>query len=545
MKYDPKNKTSMEKELIRTGLWAGLALLLACGGCSKDEDGESGGAGNVKGVEVTVTPDRESILRNPFSGWVLYAGLGDGLADDYWEQYDRLECPSVPEGYVKVSDYASMLLIRIRWADANPERGVYIWDEGVNTKQAQRLRMLMEGAEERGLKLVFNFTADSRDFTYQMVPEYVREEIETAGREVYWSKNGSTDLWTPYPDDPAFQECYAEFMRAFAAKFDDPDITAFIGGFGIGLWGEYHSCIYSTGDDSPREAVFDWVTNLWNETFKNVPIAVQVHRWIGTDTQWDGDKYDPDSERLIQKAVDMGFSMQSAAFGMHTYFSTWEKSMLQKNRYLRPIASEGGWVRKHGISAIQGDGYSDWGDVRRGEYEDAIGSCVNTMDFRYNRNITESETWSWFNEAYEYVLKFIREGCYRLYPDRLTLPETLTNGSKATLAHRWVNLGYSYCPTNIPQYHDKYKVAFALLDPETKQPVKLYFDEQAQPCDWHKGSRTQYTFTFDVGTVAAGNYKWAVGIVDTSKQNAIGIRLAAKDRVTPDGWVELSDVRVE
>ena len=132
----------MKKEMIRTGLWAGLSLLLACGGCSKDEDGESGGAGNVKGVEVTVTPDRESILRNPFSGWVLYAGLGDGLANDYWEQYDRLECPSVPEGYVKVSDYASMLLIRIRWADANPERDVYIWDEGVDTKQAQRLRLL-------------------------------------------------------------------------------------------------------------------------------------------------------------------------------------------------------------------------------------------------------------------------------------------------------------------------------------------------------------------------------------------------------------------
>lgn len=536
----------MKKEMIRTGLWAGLSLLLVCGGCSKDEDGESGGAGNVKGVEVTVTPDRESILRNPFSGWVLYAGLGDGLADDYWEQYDRLECPSVPEGYVKVSDYASMLLIRIRWADANPERGVYIWDEGVDTKQAQRLRLLMEGAKERNMKLVFNFTADSRDFTYQIVPEYVREAIEADGREVYWSKNGSKNLWTPYPDDPAFQECYEEFMRAFAAKFDDPDITAFVGGFGIGKWGEYHTCIYSTGDDSPREEVFDWVTNLWNETFKNVPIAVQVHRWIGTGTQWDGDKYDPDSERLVQKAVDMGFSMQSAAFGMHTYFSTWEKSMLQKNRYLRPIASEGGWVRaSHSLDAIQKDGYSDWGDVRKGEYQDAIGSCVNTMDFRYNSNITEGETWSWFNEAYEYVLKFIREGCYRLYPDRLTLPETLTNGSKATLAHRWVNLGYSYCPTNIPQYHDKYKVAFALLDPETKQPVKLYFDEQAQPCDWHKGARTQYTFTFDVGTVAAGNYKWAVGIVDTSKQNEIGIRLAAKDRVTPDGWVELSDVRVE
>ena len=172
-----------------------------------------------------------------------------------------------------MSDYASMLLIRVRWSDANPERGVYIWDDGVNTKQAQRLRMLMEGAKERGLKLAFNFTADSRQFHYNIVPEYVREDIEAAGRTVYESTTGTAShVWTPYPDDPIFQKHYAEFMKAFAEKFDDPDLTAFIGGVGIGLWGEYHTCIYSTGDETPREAVFDWLTNLWADTFKNVPV---------------------------------------------------------------------------------------------------------------------------------------------------------------------------------------------------------------------------------------------------------------------------------
>ncbi len=156
---------------------AGIAAIIAAGGfagCGKEENTEKK-TETVNGVEVTVIPDRETMYRNPFSGWVLYAGLGDGLADDYWEQYDRLPCSAVPEGYVNVSDYASMLLIRIRWSDANPERGVYIWDEGVDTKQARRLKMLMDGARERNLKLVFNFTADSRDFHYNIVPEYVRE----------------------------------------------------------------------------------------------------------------------------------------------------------------------------------------------------------------------------------------------------------------------------------------------------------------------------------------------------------------------------------
>ena len=32
---------------------------------------------------------------------------------------------------------------------------------------------------------------------------------------------------------------------------------------------------------------------------------------------------------------------------------------------------------------------------------------------------------------------------------------------------------------------------------------------------------------------------WAVGIVDTTKQNEIGIRLAVKNNVTSAGWLKL------
>lgn len=521
-----------------------LAVAALVVACSSGNGGDEPEPTPTAGKTVTVAPDRETFYRNPFSGWLLYSGLGDGLADDFWEHYDNF--PS-QVGNVKVSDYASSLLIRIRWSHVEQTKGVFAWQDGVDNKYARRLRMLREGAKARGLKLVFNFTVDSRDFTEQMVPEYVRQEIEAAGGKVYRS-GSSNQYWTPYPDDPVFQKCYADFMRAFAKEFNN-DQTTFIGGFGIGLWGEYHTCIYSTGDGKPKEAVFDWITDLWAEVFTNVPIACQVHRCIGATTG--SGAVDPDAERLIQKAVDKGFSLQSAAFGMTDYFASWEKNILLKHRYKAPIAAEGGWITGSGghrywtdSSGKYREGHPE--DVRLGEYDDAIGSCVNTLDLRYSSDFSKGETASWFSDAYELVTKWLTEGCYRLYPGTVVLPENISANKQISIQHRWTNLGYSYCPTNLPQYHDKYKVAFALLNPSTNKPVKVYFDEQAKPCDWHKSKPTTYTFKFNTDQIAAGKYTWAVGIVDTSKpDNEIGIYIAAKNGTTADGWVTLCDVTVK
>lgn len=238
--------------------------------------------------------------------------------------------------------------------------------------------------------------------------------------------------------------------------------------------------------------MFDFLTDTFVKEFTRIPITLNAHRWIGTGVQWDGDRFDPDSERLVQKGVDKGFSLQSAAFGMKTWFGNWEKSMLFNNRYDVPVASEGGWVKASHGDNYKGDGYRDWADVRKGEFLDAQGSCVNTMDLRYNESLEVSEAWSWFNEAYEYVERFIQEGCYRIYPDRLTLPESFSHGDKVAISHRWQNLGWSYCPTNIKQWEGRYRTAFALLDKETLQPVSIRFDEQARPSDWIKGKPRSY-----------------------------------------------------
>lgn len=74
--------------------------------------------------------------------------------------------------------------------------------------------------------------------------------------------------------------------------------------------------------------------------------------------------------------------------------------------------------------------------------------------------------------------------------------------------------------------------------------MKTYVD--LAPClnEWIKGKPSTYEFSFSLGGVPAGNYTWAVGIVDTTKDNEIGIRIAAKAETTPEGWVKISDVSV-
>lgn len=519
-------------------LIAAILLTVLLPGCDKPDNGD--GSGTVTGgvqiegnVTVTVTPERSKNLRNPLNGWMLYSGIGDGLSATFWEDYDDFQSS---EGKVKVSDYANILLIRGVWSQLNPEEGVYVWQESCNTKPAQRFRYLVNGARERGMKLAFGFSVDSRDKHENSTPDWVRLKPGIKG---FSSTTGSVQVWSPYPDCPVFQECYEKFIRDFAAEMNNHEVVDVIEGVGLGKWGEYHSCMYSTGNMKPREEVFDWVCDLFMKYFTEVPVHMNYHRWIGTGTEWGGeDKYDPDSERLINKAISKGFILGSGAFGMYPYYSTWEKNFVASHRYEVPVTCEGGWV------AAQ-HGSKDYAAIRRDEFDDARHACANTMDLRYNSNISIGETYSWFNNAFDLVKQFIADGAYRLYPDRLSLPETASVGEEVTITHRWSNLGYAYCPTNINSWKDIYKVAFALLDPQTEEPVALYIDENAHPHEWIKSRPVSYTFKTSLTGLQPGKYTWAVGIIDVKCNNKIGIQISAKRNIAENGWLKLCDITVQ
>lgn len=528
----------------RYGLLFGIMSMLSIviGACSDDNDNLGANSWEIPGnVIVSTIPERTEIIKNPMMGWIMYAGLGDGLADSYWEDYDNMQSSA---GIIRVSDYATTLFIRAAWSDFNPEEGKYAWDEDVNTKAAQRFKMLVKGARERGLKLAFAVIIDSQDKSYDFSPLYVKD----AGAVGYDTKVGSSsrNVWSAYPDDPVFQQYYEKFIADFAKKYNDPDVTQFFSGQGFGKWGESHTVFYSTEDNTPREAVFNWSIDLMRNAFDKIPVVVYYHRAIGLRAR--DTSYDEETERLLQSAVDKGYCLRHDAFGMKSSdwgYSTWERAFAAKQRYKRPIIMEGGWVKKTHGSSITGDGYKDFVDVRHGEFDEGKGAYVNMMDLRYSSDIINGETYSWFNDAYSLVQEFITDGGYRLYPDKISVPYEVSNGATVRITHRWSNLGWGYCPTNLPQWKDKYQVAFALLDKSALTPKYVFIDSEPAISDWIKGSPKTYTSNIKVADVAAGDYLWAVGLVDTTKDNAIGINISAKkDRLTADGWLKLCDVTV-
>lgn len=512
-----------------------LAILLICSGnlsaCSGDNDGGNDDNGElpVGNVTIKITPDKKTVLRNPLNGWVLY--FNRGWDENFWTEtgYDNVNVPELSEP-VKVSDYASTCYLRTSWSSLEPEEGKYIWND-----PNARLTRLLKSALDRGMRLSFRIVVDGRDQGLN-TPQYVFD----AGADWYPDPNGSNgaNRKSPYPDDPVFQQKYEKFIEAFAQKFNDPDKVDFIDAYGLGKWGEAHTMVYK--DYGNKSKVFDWITSLYARCFTKIPLVINYHRLVGANNTSGWGAVASDTEQLLNSAIEKGYSLRHDAFGMNGYYQDWEKQFASRWNYKRPIIMEGGWIiNQHRYWIDPSNKYREGHpeDVRQGEFDASAEARVNMMDFRGG-----DETASWF-KCFALVQRFVSEGGYRLYPDMISLPKEVKGGQKVTIVHRWNNMGWGYCPTNIPQWNQRYKVAFALLD-DKKEVKKVFVDEQTDLSTWLKGQPATYDFDLTLKGVSVGAYKWAVGLVDTTKNNAIGLQMAVKNNLLESGWVELLDVKV-
>lgn len=478
----------------------------------------------AKTVKTNVAPDTLRVLRNPLNGWVMYGGRS--WDDTFWQEkgYDRMQ---TTDGPVRVSDYANTFYLRTSWASLNPEEDVYTWND-----PDSRLMRVLRSALNRNMKLAFRIVVDGRDQGLN-TPAYVFK----AGAKGFKDPN-NPNVTCPYPEDSVFQAKFEKFLTAMATYFNDPDKVDFIDAFGLGKWGEAHAVKYA--DYTKKHAVYDWITSLYACTFTRIPLIINYHRMVADTLSWASPR--PDSRQLLESAIAKGYSLRHDAFGMTGYYEQWERDFADQWRFRRPIIMEGGWItggqHRYWIdpSGQYRKGHPE--DVRHGEYEASREAHVNMMDMRVG-----DETRSWFEDCFPLVKQFVKEGGYRLYPSEVCAPDRAKAAGEVTLSHSWENMGWGYCPTNIPQWNYKYKVGIALVDAQGRI-AQLFVDDSTDPGRWIKGTPTSYDTTFRLN-VPKGKYRWAIGLVDKTKDNAIGLQMAVPEKDTAAGWLMLNEIRIK
>ena len=519
-----------------------LVVPVGCSGTGPEEEGTDGTvAGNTR---VTVRAERETMVRNPLNGWVMY--LGRSWDENFWTNPDSGyspydEMPTSEGTTVRVSDYSNTAYLRTSWASLEPTEGNYVWRD-----PNSRYSKMLKSCTDRGLRLAFRIVIDGRD-QGQNTPEYV---FDTYGAKAYTNSgqpvtSGYTGYRSPYPDDENFQRCYEKFLTEFAKDFNDFGVVDFVDGFSLGKWGEAHALIFQ--DNADKLPVFEWMTDLYSSLFTEVPLFVNYHRLLGDTNQssWQNTP-SPDTEGMIESAVGKGYGIRHDAFGMYTYYKDWERGIASEYNFRCPVIMEGGWItdgtHRYWNSVYPDEPYEEDrpDQVRQGEYDMSQEARVNMMDFRVHHKIQ-----TFFEMRFDLVKSFIEDGGYRLCPSIVTVPETAAEGSTVTVTSRWSNYGWGYCPNNLPSFGYRFKGAFALLDSEDNV-VKVFVDEQIEPSEWLLNSPTEYTTEIDLSGVPAGQYMWAIGIVDTKKDNVPGLNMAVtSSRLTDDGWARLIGLTVE
>jgi hypothetical protein len=456
---------------------------------------------------VHFKPDTVTVLRNPAMGWGLYADIvGKHPDPDTW--WKGLE-PGVAK--------SNFFYYRCRWSALEPEEGKYAWEHD------ERFKKMMAHARKHGLKLAFRVIVRSQDNAEQATPDFVRQ----AGAEGF-PCTSNKDFWEPYPDDPVFQQKFAAFVRAFGKAFDDPEVVDFVDGNGLGWWGEQHHL--GLKSEANKDAVLEWICSVYASAFQRVLLVYCFGSEFGLESE-------------LRIAVrKYGYIPRRDGLGSE-WFTQPQKDFINEHFPAVPLIGEACYWSLDSYKTFPIDRIRKFNSLREilvGSVIDALEGHSNTFDLRNPPDLAV-----WLREAPDMVDKFIAEGGYRLLPTKIEYPQEVSAGVKSEYRHCWTNIGCGVCPNANLRWNKKYQVAFALFaNKESAKPQAVVVDAVAEPSRWIKGKSADYVSSF-TWNVPPGTYRLAVGIVDTTRQNQIGIRCAIADAPRPDGWLDAGTISVK
>jgi lysophospholipase L1-like esterase len=487
----------------------------------------------------TFVADTTSVLRNPCTGWAIYCEgwefentwrsiYPQVNAVNFWKQMDS----------ISAHKYATHIYIRILWSALEPEEGKYAW------KFNKEYIQFIEEAKKRNLKLSFRVYCSTKSRTEEGTPKYVFD----AGAGYRWDsgiRNGKEyRVRDAFMDDPVFLEKFETFIKAFAKEYDNPDVTDFVDGFGAGWWGEGHHNNLKDINNLPM--LIDKLTGFYYNNFKNVITVYNLaHKHPDPTIVSDFEL----AKELVYE--QRGFIPRRDGLGSH-WFSQGDRDRLQYYFFPNniPLIGEGCYWLSNPVADTDTKFTLDtrfdmktWPEALKKGLDDALNFHANTFDLRVPK-----EAKLWIEEMPDQVQRFITHGGYRFVPESINFSNEVVAGGKIRVTHTWKNTGVGLLPNNHPNWNQKYKVAFALFEPKSKQQVSKTILEQPNPGTWKRGRYYTYQNQVDVGK-GKDSLLLAVSIFDTKKGEP-GLELSVKDesfnKWYPVGMVAVkNDAKIE
>ena len=449
---------------------------------------------------------------NPYKGWVGWADINEGDVDTILSEHN-------------------LIYVDIKWSELEPEKGTYAFDAIEEQYQFKKW-------QAQGCRMVFRFVMDNpnlingdpnikrMDIPQWLYDELAEENAEGEGAGTFY--NGETILgmlggvgFSPNYKSEKLLAYHEAAIKAFAERYDDPAITAYVEVGSLGHWAEFHTWPTGTGEFPDPELAQKYMSAYVN-AFHNVRVGIRKPYAVAAENNWGlyndifGVTSDGGTPTFLEWAAsgntDMPGSTEEdiAASAMPDWWKLNYSGGEFANGDFRTNALN------ENICAVL--------DQIRDSHTTWLGPC-SACDFKVGDPQYESF-------RYNIETMFSTMGYnYGIYS--LSKPERLIVGEDNALAITWNNMGvapiYYNCPVTLILKDGSGKVVY----------------EQAQDFDtttWLPGRSTVNASIKVPADIAAGEYTLAVKMTTADSRQDV-IRLAMEGEQS-DGSYDLYTITV-
>ncbi len=409
---------------------------------------------------IDMPENEELITKNPGKGWIRY-GVNSN------EVYDA----ALAE---KALYYSKVGYYRYTWNAIEPEEGQYNW---------KPIDDAIESWASKGMTFGFGVMCLDTTSPEQFVtPKWVFD----AGAEYFFgvgtqsgdSSPGSVNAsgtYLPIQDDPIYMEKAENFVKAMAERYDNDPRVEFIDIRTYGNYGEFHILDCPPGYPPISNEAMHWHIDMHTKYFKNTQIIVP------SGFSYTVNKSVVEADWIYNKGVgvrhDGGYSPSKDTFGFHGH---------------EPAINE------------QGPPYEQF-KASKGFHHDLYLDYIGKTKFSYMDIGEWGRNTETFIKEQEPIIKYLTNKIgYHFVLKGAELPSAVTAGQNFNVTFDWINKGITYL------YKDAV-IDVALLDQNDKV-VKTFRSNTVPTLNWAPEADVKDTVAVNLGDVANGNYKLAVGI---------------------------------